>query len=103
MPWALPKPCTTPGCPNKQPCPIHAKPRNWGRDKRPPAQERGYDAGYRRQRAIALKRDRFTCQMCGQRATVTHHIVPLPEGTHDPSNLLSLCRSCHEKTHGREH
>ena len=29
-----------------------------------------------------------------------HHIIPLAEGgTHDESNLMSLCRSCHEKIH----
>jgi 5-methylcytosine-specific restriction protein A len=29
-----------------------------------------------------------------------HHIVPISEGgTNDESNLMSLCRSCHEKIH----
>jgi hypothetical protein len=29
-----------------------------------------------------------------------HHIIPLSEGgTNDESNLMSLCRSCHEKIH----
>ena len=29
-----------------------------------------------------------------------HHIVHISEGgTHDESNLMSLCRSCHERIH----
>ena len=29
-----------------------------------------------------------------------HHILPLAEGgTHERSNLMSLCRSCHSKVH----
>ncbi len=45
------------------------------------------------------------CEMClkqGRYVAVeeVHHIVPLSEGgTNDESNLMSLCRSCHEKIH----
>lgn len=29
-----------------------------------------------------------------------HHIIPLSQGgTHAPENLMSLCRSCHNKMH----
>jgi len=29
-----------------------------------------------------------------------HHIKPLAEGgTHDDSNLMALCKSCHSKIH----
>ena len=35
-------------------------------------------------------------------ATLVHHIKPLGDGgTHDESNLMSLCVSCHEKIHQR--
>lgn len=30
-----------------------------------------------------------------------HHKVPLPRGTNDPGNLVTLCIECHEKVHGR--
>ncbi|EJU25208.1 HNH endonuclease domain protein [Selenomonas sp. CM52] len=45
--------------------------------------------------------------MCRERghfvaATLVHHIKPLGSGgTHDESNLMSLCVSCHEKIHQR--
>ncbi len=45
------------------------------------------------------------CEMClknGRYIAVeeVHHIIPLSEGgTHDELNLMSLCRSCHEKIH----
>ncbi len=29
-----------------------------------------------------------------------HHIIPVSKGgTHDRSNLMSLCKSCHNKIH----
>ncbi|WP_231391317.1 HNH endonuclease [Megasphaera vaginalis (ex Srinivasan et al. 2021)] len=34
------------------------------------------------------------------KAEEVHHIIPLSEGgTHEEANLMSLCRSCHEKIH----
>ena len=62
--------------------------------------ERGYGAGWQRVRKQALKRDGFTCQQCGERAVMVHHI------DHEPTNnaienLMSMCRMCHEKHHGR--
>lgn len=30
-----------------------------------------------------------------------HHIVPLPRGSNHPTNLISLCRECHGKIHGK--
>jgi 5-methylcytosine-specific restriction endonuclease McrA len=32
-----------------------------------------------------------------------HHITPLKQGGArlDPSNLMSLCNSCHNRVHGR--
>jgi 5-methylcytosine-specific restriction endonuclease McrA len=105
MPWAVKRPCTTPGCREFQPCPTHKpKPRQWGHDKRPNAGERGYSADWQKVRKQALKAARFECNRCGSRAVVVHHIVPVdeaPDRRLDPSNLECLCRSCHEKHHGR--
>ena len=45
------------------------------------------------------------CEMClksGRYVAVeeVHHIIPLSQGgTHDESNLMSLCQSCHTKIH----
>ena len=45
------------------------------------------------------------CEMClreGKYVPVdeVHHILPASRGgTHDESNLMSLCRSCHNKIH----
>jgi endogenous inhibitor of DNA gyrase (YacG/DUF329 family)/uncharacterized protein YlaI len=45
------------------------------------------------------KRDSFTCQLCGKKkATDVHHIIPRRVRIdNDPSNLITLCKSCHSK------
>jgi hypothetical protein len=47
------------------------------------------------------RRDDFTCQNCGkhQRGLDVHHIDKDKENC-DPSNLISLCRSCHRYIEG---
>lgn len=58
-------------------------------------------------------RDRYVskhplCERCLKEGRYTpveevHHILPISQGgTHDESNLMSLCRSCHEKIHHNE-
>lgn len=57
-----------------------------------------------------LRREKLTtnpyCEVCGEAATEVHHIVA-PRGNEelllDKDNLMSLCRSCHEKITKREH
>lgn len=50
------------------------------------------------------ERDSFTCQECGQTEKLLgykldiHHI-DFDKQNNNPSNLLSLCRSCHRKTY----
>ena len=72
--------------------------------------QRGYSPGKRYGRAWKRIRDRYVhkhplCEQClkeGRYVAVeeVHHIVPLAEGgSNDESNLMSLCRSCHEKIH----
>ena len=47
------------------------------------------------------------CEMClkENKATLVeevHHVLPLSRGeTHDESNLISLCKSCHSKIHAK--
>jgi 5-methylcytosine-specific restriction protein A len=58
---------------------------------------RGYDNKWR------ITRDRFltahpTCELCGEKATIPHHIVPKHEdGSDDEANLLAVCAKCHRK------
>lgn len=61
-------------------------------------------------RAQVIDRDHKECQHCAaqggfHKAECVHHIVPLedaPELALDMSNLVALCRDCHERVHGRE-
>lgn len=67
-------------------------------------------APYKDLRKLCFKRDDYTCQECGARghkgrgSTVhlhMHHIVPVchdSSRTLDPTNVITLCKPCHEKT-----
>lgn len=76
----------------------------------------GSVGGYR---GHILRRDRFTCQICGELHVMysefgiplpttdglldVHHITPVCEGGSDaPDNLITLCRECHKKLHQRQ-
>lgn len=54
-------------------------------------------------RMRALVRDAFRCQRCGEdrlRRLEVHHIQPrVNGGSHDLSNLITLCRYCHAQEH----
>lgn len=66
-------------------------------------------AAWVRIREEAMRRDHYECQWCAKkgkvvRATTVHHIMPAddyPSKAYDLDNLVSLCRDCHEKHHGR--
>lgn len=93
-------PCSHPGCPNMAipgtgRCAAHQ--RSPRRDDRLSPSARGYDREWQRIRAAYLRRNPW-CVMCGARATQVDHILPLARGgTHDASNLESLCASCHSR------
>ena len=60
-------------------------------------------------RGEVLRRDGFTCQVCGARAEEVHHIKELsPARMSDETitlaldNLIALCRDCHFKVHEEE-
>lgn len=109
MPKMPRRPCGFPGCPNLTDgrfCEEHAKQENrrYERYQRDPATKRRYGRAWQR------IRDRYAaahplCEMCFEEGRVTlmdevHHILPVRRGgTHDQSNLMSLCRSCHNKVH----
>ncbi len=61
-------------------------------------------------RQQALRRDGYTCALCGARATEVHHIIELNEkNITDRSialnldNLQSLCHECHSALTMEEH
>ena len=57
---------------------------------------------YDRVRDFVRKRDELTCQACGERKSVrdveVHHVIPKVKGGHDdPTNLVVLCKYCHDR------
>ncbi len=54
-------------------------------------------------RNAVLTRDNYTCKKCGAtESLICHHIIDryeYPELTLDVDNGITLCRSCHMKTH----
>lgn len=73
----------------------------YGRDK---AVRRRYGRAWKRIRDSYVKEHPF-CEICFEKGILVpvdevHHKKPLSEGgTHDRSNLISLCKSCHAKIH----
>ncbi len=69
-------------------------------DKRPTANQRGYDGHWRKVRALVLSEEPL-CRPCGQagrttEATCVDHATPLSKGgTHHRKNLVPMCQSCH--------
>lgn len=67
-----------------------------------------YPGDWSRRREHVLDRDDHQCQNCkaagGDDAPAeleVHHVVPIAAGgSHDLSNLITLCRRCHMAVHG---
>ena len=109
MPKRPLRPCSYPGCPNLcdgQYCEEHRKEARRKYDK----YERRPDVHKKYGRAWSRIRNRYAaehplCEMCLKEGRLTvmdevHHILPVSKGgTHDKSNLMSLCHSCHNKIH----
>lgn len=109
MPRKPKRPCSTPGCPNLtdgQYCDDHRVEERRRYDK----YQRSKDVNKKYGRSWKRIRDRYArehplCQMCKADGRLTptdevHHILPVSQGgTHDRSNLMSLCKSCHNKIH----
>jgi hypothetical protein len=56
----------------------------------------------RNYRDAILCRDNYTCQSCGkyknQQDLEVHHVIPRSEGGKDaPTNLVTLCKHCHDR------
>lgn len=94
------RPCLHPGCAaltHESRCPAHRK-----RDTRPSARQRGYTGEWERIRAQVMAEEPF-CP-CGRPSAEVHHIRAVVDGgTHDRSNLVALCKSCHTRaTHAEK-
>lgn len=57
-------------------------------------------------RQYVLKRDNYTCQCCGVHTTAekmvklhVHHLESRKTGGNAPSNLITLCTTCHDALH----
>ena len=103
------KPCAYPGCPNlteNRYCEEHAAKANREYDLyvRAPDKHKKYGRAWKRIRD-SYAREHPLCERCLEEGRVSltdevHHIVPVSQGgTHARSNLRSLCRSCHQRTH----
>lgn len=111
MPKRPKRPCGYPNCPNLTDgrfCSVHEKEMNrnyekYGRDSKT---RRKYGRAWKRIRDKYVAQHPF-CELCFEKGIIkpveeVHHQLPLAEGgTHDVSNLISLCKSCHAKIHGK--
>lgn len=109
MPRKPKRGCAYPGCPrltDGQYCEEHRKlvDSQYNKYSRSPDVHKTYGRAWKR------IRDRYAaehplCEQCLKEGRITpveevHHILPISQGgTHDRSNLMSLCQSCHTKIH----
>ena len=56
---------------------------------------------WKRKRYVVLKRDNWTCQYCGDKATEVHHkkYARRNIGKEPIKWLVSICRNCHQELH----
>ncbi|MGN0470072.1 MAG: HNH endonuclease [Acutalibacteraceae bacterium] len=101
--------CAYPGCPRLsygRYCDEHKRitERNYEKYSRNPEVHRKYGQAWKRIRDSYVKEHPF-CEKCFERGILVpvdevHHIIPVSKGgTHDKNNLMSLCKSCHNKIH----
>lgn len=107
MPRKPKRPCSAPGCPGltrERFCEIHAQEadKNYRKFQRDPRINRRYGARWRRIRAAYISQHPL-CEDCQAQGKITpvaevHHVLPLEHGgSHDFSNLRSLCKPCHSR------
>lgn len=104
--------CSFPGCPErveKGRCKAHQQQgkRDWDQH-RGNADQRGYDAGWRKLRQVFLAMNPMCadCSASGRIALATdvHHVAKVQDAPHlrlDPSNLMALCHECHSRRTAR--
>lgn len=111
MPRSPKRPCRMTGCPNLAEdgelyCSAHKlnATREYNHYRRDFDSRKRYGRAWKRIRDRQM-REQPLCEECLKEdrfvpAEEVHHILPLADGgTHERSNLISLCRSCHMKAH----
>ena len=111
MPTKPARPCKYPGCPNLTNdktgyCEEHRKKarRQYDRYEREPNVKKMYGHRWEKIRNMYIKAHPL-CEECLKNGKSTladevHHVLPIKRGgTHDFDNLMSLCKSCHNKKH----
>lgn len=112
MPKKPKRPCSYPGCPKLTDgrfCEKHQKQENQRYEKyiRDPESKKRYGRAWKRIRDRHITQFPL-CEMCKKHGRLTpaeevHHILPLSRGgTHEESNLMSLCKSCHSEITARD-
>ena len=68
--------------------------------------QQGEQMGFWNVREYVLARDRYKCQYCKGKSKDSilnvHHIESRKTGGNSPGNLITLCKTCHEKYHKGE-
>lgn len=72
--------------------------------KHPWLYQKGLQFGYYNTKQFVLSRDNYTCQYCKGKSKDnklhTHHVIYRSKGGTDrPDNLLTMCKTCHDKLH----
>ena len=73
----------------------------WSADRTAKYREYLKTNAWQRKRYVVLKRDNWTCQECGAKATEVHHLkyAKYKIGKEPIKWLVSLCSPCHRKKH----
>lgn len=61
-----------------------------------------YNPDFVRLRELIRTRDNYTCQLCGHTPSKTVHHIDYNRKNNTVLNLITVCRSCHGKTNGKE-
>lgn len=110
MPRKLPRPCSYPGCPELvtegSRCEKHQKQEVREYDKqRGSAASRGYDARWRRIRAMVLAEESL-CRECAKQGRIVpaRHVDHIDGNVNNMrrENLQPLCASCHSRKTAKE-
>lgn len=108
MPKKPKRPCQHPNCPKLTDglyCAEHQRQamRHYNRFQRDPDSNKRYGRPWKRIRDRYIKSHPL-CEECQKQDRLTpaeevHHILPLSKGgSHETSNLMALCKSCHSRT-----